>query len=383
LFYDPRVDSFANMTHREQIWRKSFEGAAADERKGWYVEGRLARGANKTTIIARKLKRSVGAHQEAMRLGVTQAEMEGVGREADLLVVKGQIVPQDERSSENCLHRQINDVLQQGVAEQEKVNVSAFAAHLEEDSTWFYVIDCLTCKAVVPFKHAPEDEPIVPFPAMNVRCFHCHTDHTYAADLISRRRAAAPVVMFEGDRPSSDEGDGDREASPDRKDDCGEGGSGVRVILDRAIIPISSSLRRNNILNVAVSEKTATIFFLSSCFFAAGWVSQLVSYILYPPPVAVLNELCLSGQTGLLGPAFFRTVLPGLALFLFGIGSLLVESFAFKRRSMGNGFFRSASYIVSLARHATGTAALFLTETWRRKFSTRPQMDERWPPLNH
>ena len=89
MFYDPRVDSFANMTHREQIWRKNFEGAAADERKRWYVEGRLARGANKTTIIARKLKRSVGAHQEAMRLGVTQAEMEGVGREADLLVVKG------------------------------------------------------------------------------------------------------------------------------------------------------------------------------------------------------------------------------------------------------------------------------------------------------
>jgi hypothetical protein len=39
LFYDPRVDSFANMTHREQIWRKSFEGAAADERKRWYVKG--------------------------------------------------------------------------------------------------------------------------------------------------------------------------------------------------------------------------------------------------------------------------------------------------------------------------------------------------------
>ena len=30
------------------------------------------------------------------------------------------------------------------------------------------------------------------FPAMNVRCFQCHTHHTYAADLISHRKAAAP-----------------------------------------------------------------------------------------------------------------------------------------------------------------------------------------------
>ena len=280
-------------------------------------------------------------------------------------------MPQDERSSENCLHCEINDVLQERVAEQEKVNVSAFTAHLEEESTWYYVIDCSRCKAVVPFKHAPEGEPIVRFPAMNVRCLHCRTDHTYAADLISRRKASSPAVIFDGDRPSSDEGDGvDREASRDRKDDRGEGDSALRVILDGEIVPISSSLRRNKILNVAVSGKTAAIFILSSCFFAAGWVLQLALDILYPGPLAVLNELRLSGHAGLLGSAFFLAVLPGLAFFLFGIGSLLVESFAFKAR-LKDVAFRFDSYIVSLARHATSTVALFLTETWQRKFSTQ------------
>ena len=46
-------------------------------------------------------------------------------------------------------------------------------ANLEEAGTWYYVVDCAICKAVVPFKHAHEDDQIVRFPTMRVRCFHC------------------------------------------------------------------------------------------------------------------------------------------------------------------------------------------------------------------
>jgi hypothetical protein len=73
-------------------------------------------------------------------------------------------------------------------------------ANLEEAGTWYYVVDCATCKALIPFKHAPEDEPVVRFPTMRVRCFQCHTDHTYAADLISHRKAVAPPGIFNADQ---------------------------------------------------------------------------------------------------------------------------------------------------------------------------------------
>ena len=86
-------------------------------------------------------------------------------------MVKGQMAAQDERSSETCLHCEINDVVQKDVAAQEQADPVALAATLEEAGTWYYVVDCATCKAVVPFKYAPEGEPIVCFPTMNVRCF--------------------------------------------------------------------------------------------------------------------------------------------------------------------------------------------------------------------
>ena len=90
-------------------------------------------------------------------------------------MVKGQVVPQDESSSESCLHCEINDLVQEHIEGQEKVDLVALAANLEEAATWFYVVDCATCKAVIPFKHAPEGEPIVCFPTMTVRCFQCHS----------------------------------------------------------------------------------------------------------------------------------------------------------------------------------------------------------------
>jgi hypothetical protein len=246
-------------------------------------------------------------------------------------MVKGQIVPDDERSSESCLHGEINDLVQEHVEGQEKFDLVALAANLEEAGTWYYVVDCATCKAVIPFKHAPEEEPILCFPTMRVRCLHCHTDHTYAPDLISHRKAVAPIGIFKGDRPSSDPGDGDRQASRDRQEDRGIGDSGGRVILDREIDPLSSSLRRDNIVIAAVSGKRATIFFLSSCFFAAGWVSQLALDIFYPP-LAVPNGLRSSGPAMLLGTAYFGTVLLGLVLFIFGMGSFFVEVCGLKRK---------------------------------------------------
>jgi hypothetical protein len=139
------------------------------------------------------------------------------------------------------------------------------------------------------------------------------------------------------------------------------------VIIERNIDPISASLRCHNILNVAVSGRRATIFFLSSCFFAAGWVSHVALNIHYP----AAPELRSSGLPMLLGIAFFGTVLLGLALFLYGSGSYFVEAFGFERRLIKRGFARIYPRIANLAVHAASTVALFLTETWHRKFPTR------------
>ena len=245
-------------------------------------------------------------------------------------MVKGQMAAQDEHSSETCLRDEINDVVQK--AGQEKADPVALAAFLEEAGTWYYVVDCATCKAVVPFKYAPEGEPIVCFPTMNVRCFQCYTKHTYAADLISHRKAAAPCGISKRDPPPSHASDGDREASRDRQEDRGAGDSEGGVIIERNIDPISASSRCNNILNVVVSGRRATIFFLSSCFFAVAWVSQLVLGTFYPVPSAILNELRSSGPAMVLGTAYFGAILLGLVLFIFGTGSFFVEAYDFKRK---------------------------------------------------
>jgi len=139
------------------------------------------------------------------------------------------------------------------------------------------------------------------------------------------------------------------------------------VIIERNIDPISASSQWKNILNVVVSGKSgrrATIFFLSSCFFAAGWVSHVALDIFYP----ALLELRSSGPAMLLGIAFFGTVLLGLALFVYGSGSYFVEAFGFERRLIKRGPARIDSRIANLAVRAASTVALFLTETWRRKF---------------
>jgi hypothetical protein len=240
-------------------------------------------------------------------------------------LVKGQMVSQDGSSSESCLHCEINERVRENAEGQEKVDI----ADLEEAGTWYYVVDCATCKAVIPFKHAPEDEPILRFPTMRVRCFQCHTDHTYAADLVSHRKTAAPCEIFKRDRPPR-ACDDDREASWDRQEDRGVGEeSGGRAVLECEIDSVSSSLQRDNIVIAIVSGKRATIFFLSSCFFAAGWVSQLALDIFYPVQLAIF-ELRSSGPAMLLGIAYLGTVLLGLVLFIFGTGSFFLKVCGFK-----------------------------------------------------
>ena len=47
-------------------------------------------------------------------------------------MVKGEIVPQDERSSESCLHCEINDLIQEHVEGEEKVDLVDLAAKMAE-----------------------------------------------------------------------------------------------------------------------------------------------------------------------------------------------------------------------------------------------------------
>jgi hypothetical protein len=139
------------------------------------------------------------------------------------------------------------------------------------------------------------------------------------------------------------------------------------VIVKRNIDPINASSQCSNILNVVVSGRRATIFFLASCFFAAGWVSHVALDIFYP---AVL-ELHSSGPAMLLETAFFGPVLLGLALFVYGSGSPFVEAFGFEGRLIKCGFARIDSRIANLAVRAASAVALFVTEPWNRKFPTR------------
>ena len=48
------------------------------------------------------------------------------------MVSKREVVPQDERSSESCLHCEINDLVQDHVEGQEPVDIVALAANVAE-----------------------------------------------------------------------------------------------------------------------------------------------------------------------------------------------------------------------------------------------------------
>jgi hypothetical protein len=47
-------------------------------------------------------------------------------------MVKGEVVPQDESSSESCLHCEINDLVQEYIEGQEKVDIVELAAKIAE-----------------------------------------------------------------------------------------------------------------------------------------------------------------------------------------------------------------------------------------------------------
>jgi hypothetical protein len=56
----------------------------------------------------------------------------GRGREGELVMVKDQIVSEDETSSESCLHCEINDLVQEHIEAREKVDVADLAARMAE-----------------------------------------------------------------------------------------------------------------------------------------------------------------------------------------------------------------------------------------------------------
>jgi hypothetical protein len=235
------------------------------------------------------------------------------------------MITPDEGSLENCLDCEVKKLVQEQVEGQEKADTAELPANLEEAGTWYYVVDCARCAAVIPFKYAPEDEPILRFPAMRVRCFDCGTHHTYAPDLVSHRKTAAPRKSSKSDQAPC-ASDSDRETSPERQEDCGVEGSRVHGVLECEIDPISSSLQRDNIVIATASGQTATLLFLSSCFFAVGWVGRIALDILYPVQPAVLNELRSSGPAMLMNIAYFGAILFGLALYVFGTGNFIVEA---------------------------------------------------------
>jgi hypothetical protein len=61
--------------------------------------------------------------------GPLRKQAHGV-REGDLMMLKGQIVPDDERSSESCLRREINDLVREHVEDQEKFDLVALPENL-------------------------------------------------------------------------------------------------------------------------------------------------------------------------------------------------------------------------------------------------------------
>jgi hypothetical protein len=246
----------------------------------------------------------------------------------------GQVVRQAECSSDGGLHCAIDEQVVEHNESQEKVDVVDLVPNSEEARTWYYVVDCARCKAVIPFKHAPEGEPILRLPTMRVRCFQCRTVHIYATDLISHRKAVAPSGISKRDHPD-DAPDNAQEASRHRREDRSDGDTGGREIVECKIEPDTSLLQPDNSVIAAVSGKRATIFFLSSCFFAIGLIFQIALNTFHPVSLAAFNEAHSYGPAVLLDGAYFGAILCGLALFIFGTGCFLVEKYGFKRDVLG------------------------------------------------
>jgi hypothetical protein len=249
-------------------------------------------------------------------------------------VINGQVVPQTEGLSNLGLHRAIDEQVVEHKERQEKVDIADLVPNSEEAGTRYYVVDCAACKAAIPFKHAPEGEPILRLPTMMVRCFQCGTVHTYASDLISHRKAVAPSEISRKDRPAETPNNG-QEASRDRHADRGDGDTKGREIAESKIEPETSSLQRNNGAIAAVSGKRTKIFFLSASFLAIGLIFQVALNIFYPVPRSVFNEAHSYGLATLFDTAYFGAILCGLSFLIFGTGSFLVETYDSERNVLG------------------------------------------------
>ena len=159
--------------------------------------------------------------------------------------VNGQRVPQDECSSDGGLHCAIDERVVELNQVHREVVIADPVPNSEEAGSWYYVVDCATCKAVIPFKHAPEGEPILRFPTMAVRCFQCRT-------VTLTRLTSFPIAKrwrrrdFQR-RTDCRAGDGDREASQDRQEDHSVADSSGCAIVECKIEPDTFSLRRDNI----------------------------------------------------------------------------------------------------------------------------------------
>jgi hypothetical protein len=236
------------------------------------------------------------------------------------------MVPQTESSPESSLHLEIGERAPELNERQEKVDIGGLVPNSDEGGTWYYVVDCATCKAAIPFKHAPEGEPILRFPKMRVRCFQCRAVHAYGADLVSHRKAVAPRGISKSNQPDATP-DKAQEASWRQLEDRSDGDPAGREIVECKIEPDTpSSLHRADGVIVAFGGKRGTIFFLSSCLFAIGLTFQLALNVFYPVPNYVFNDAHSYGTAALLNGAYFGAILCGLALFIFGAGIFIVDS---------------------------------------------------------
>ena len=205
------------------------------------------------------------------------------------------------------------------------------APNSEEAGSWYYVVDCATCKAVIPFKHAPEGEPILRFPTMGVRCFQCRTVHTYAADLVSHRKAVAPPEIFKVGPTIAR--DAIRDAFQYRQEDHSVAHSARRGIVECKIELDTSSARRADVVIEVFSGKRAMVFFSSSCFFATACIVQVALDVFHP--LAVFDEAHPFGPTMLLDGAYFGAILCGLILFISGMGGFIVDTYSSNRDVLG------------------------------------------------
>jgi hypothetical protein len=286
------------------------------------------------------------------------------------------MMPQIESSPESSLHLEIIGPALEPNVGQGKVEVGDLVPNSEEGGTWYYVVDCAACKATIPFKHAPEGEPILRFPTMRVRCFQCRAVHAYAADLVSHRKAVAPRGISKRDQPD-DACDKAQKASSHRQEESSAGHTVGRGIVEYKIEPDPSSLlQRANGVIAAVSGKRETIFFLASCLFAIGLNFQLALNIFYPIPNVVINQAHSYSLAGLLDSAYFGAILCGLAFFIFGIGCFIADSCGLQRNVFrkevvalvtGNAFKQSLMRRINSSAKAASVTSLALQA--KRAFS--------------